>query len=67
MAILGGPKAVTNDPGDLFRWPIITTEDEEAALEVLRRGGMSGWDITMKFEAEFAANDDNFLHKTRKP
>ncbi len=55
LAILGGPKAVTSDPGDLFKWPIITAEDEEAALDVLRRGAMSGWDITMKFEAEFAA------------
>ena len=44
-----------SDPGDMFRWPIITKEDEEAVLEVLRRGAMSGWDVTMKFEEEFAA------------
>ncbi len=55
LAILGGPKAVQSDPGDMFRWPIITKEDEEAVLEVLRRGAMSGWDVTMKFEEEFAA------------
>ena len=55
LAVLGGPKAVRSDPGDLFKWPIITEEDEAAALDVLRRGAMSGWDITMKFEEEFAA------------
>lgn len=54
LAILGGPKAVTKDTGDLFTWPIITTEDEEAVLEVLRRGAMSGTDVTRKFEEEFA-------------
>lgn len=54
LAILGGPKAVVSDLGDMFKWPIITAEDEEAALDVLRRGAMSGWDITMQFEAEFA-------------
>ena len=34
LAINGGPKAVTFDPGDLFDWPIITTDDEDAVLEV---------------------------------
>ncbi|AIQ64915.1 hypothetical protein PSTEL_19155 [Paenibacillus stellifer] len=53
LALLGGPKAVTEHPGDLFTWPIITKEDEEAALEVLRRGAMSGTDVTKQFEADF--------------
>ncbi len=43
-----------SDPGDVFDWPIITREEEEAVLEVLRRGAMSGTDVTMKFEEEFA-------------
>ncbi|MCW3098082.1 MAG: hypothetical protein JWL77_3700 [Chthonomonadaceae bacterium] len=55
LALLGGPKAVRSDPGDLFRWPIITAEDEAAALDVLRRGAMSGTDVTLRFEQEFAA------------
>ena len=55
LAIFGGPKAVTLPVGDIFKWPIITKEDEEACLEVLRRGGMSGTDVTMEFEKEFAA------------
>jgi hypothetical protein len=27
LALQGGPKAVTADPGDVFRWPIVTAED----------------------------------------
>jgi len=55
LAINGGTKAVQTDPGDMFTWPIITEEDEEAVLDVLRRRAMSGVDVTQKFEAEFAA------------
>ncbi|MCX7011721.1 MAG: DegT/DnrJ/EryC1/StrS family aminotransferase [Candidatus Sumerlaeota bacterium] len=55
LAIHGGPKAVTIDRGGILKWPIVTSEDEEAVLEVLRRGAMSGNDVTKKFEAEFAA------------
>jgi len=54
-AILGGPKAVTKDPGDIFKWPIVTKEDEDAVLEVLRAGAMSGTNVTKQFEREFAA------------
>jgi len=54
LAHLGGPKAVTVDPGDTFTWPIVTVDDETAVLEVLRRGAMSDIDVTMAFEAEFA-------------
>jgi len=53
LALLGGTKAVTADPGDLFAWPIITKEDEEAALDVLRNRAMSGTDVTELFEADF--------------
>ncbi len=57
LAIDGGPQA---NPGganqeELFHWPIVTTEDEQAVLAVLRAGTMSNNDITKKFEAEFAA------------
>jgi len=55
LALLGGPKAITSDYEDLFRWPIVTEEDEHAVLEVLRAGSMSGGDVTRKFEAEYAA------------
>ena len=53
LALLGGQKAVTTDPGDMFTWPIITKEDEDAASDVLRRGAMSGTDVTQQFEADF--------------
>ena len=33
LAVNGGPKAVTCDPGDIFTWPIVTREDEDAVLE----------------------------------
>jgi len=54
LALLGGPKAVRSDPRDVFKWPIITEEDEKAVLEVLRRGAMSSTDVTKEFETEFA-------------
>lgn len=54
LALLGGPKAITSKSSDLFRWPIVTEEDEQAVLEVLRAGSMSGEDVTRKFEAEYA-------------
>ncbi|MFZ4395018.1 MAG: DegT/DnrJ/EryC1/StrS family aminotransferase [Kiritimatiellia bacterium] len=55
LAILNGTKAVQTDVGDMFDWPIITREDEEAVLDVLHRRAMSGSDVTQKFEQEFAA------------
>ena len=55
LALLGGKKAVNSDNKKLFKWPVITKEDEKAVLEVLRRGGMSGTDVTIQFEKEFAA------------
>jgi dTDP-4-amino-4,6-dideoxygalactose transaminase len=54
LAIDGGPEAVDDRDSDICDWPIITEEDEEAALDVLRRGAMSGTEITKEFEAEFA-------------
>jgi dTDP-4-amino-4,6-dideoxygalactose transaminase len=54
LALLGGPKAVESEPKDLFHWPIVTAEDEQAVLDVLRAGSMSGTGITKEFEAEFA-------------
>ena len=55
LALFGGPPAVTSDPGDIFDWPIITREDEDACLEVLRAGKMSDIEVTREFEREFAA------------
>lgn len=54
LALLGGPKAVKSNPGDTFKWPIITPAIEKRVLDVLRRGAMSGTDVTQEFEKGFA-------------
>jgi dTDP-4-amino-4,6-dideoxygalactose transaminase len=54
LAILGGSKSVTMDAGDIFTWPIVTKEHEDAVINVLRTRNMSGWDLTKKFETEYA-------------
>jgi dTDP-4-amino-4,6-dideoxygalactose transaminase len=55
LACQGGPRAVEQYDESLFHWPIVTAEDEQAVLAVLRAGNMSASDITRKFEAEFAS------------
>jgi len=55
LAILGGPRAVSGYAPELFAWPAVTEEDEQAVLQVLRAGAMSGTEITAQFEAEYAA------------
>lgn len=54
LALLGGKKTVRSEPPEVFKWPIVNREMEEAVLQVLRDGNMSGTDITMKFERGFA-------------
>ena len=54
-AILGGPKAITGDQEAANRWPIITTEDEDAVLEVMRSGELSCHPVTRELEADYRA------------
>ncbi|PID57706.1 hypothetical protein CSB45_05590 [candidate division KSB3 bacterium] len=54
LALRGGSKHVRSDPGEMFTWPIVTEEDEQAVLDVLRQRKMSATDITKQFEREFA-------------
>lgn len=54
LAWLGGPWAVESHDADLFRWPIITEEDEQAVLAALRAGDLSASGTTMEFESEYA-------------
>lgn len=54
LALFGGEKAVLRTPEEMFAWPIITKEDEDAVVDVLRTRRMSGTDITRKFEEEYA-------------
>ena len=53
-ALLGGDKVVTSEQGDMFTWPIVTERHEQAILEVLRTGRMSGLDVTKEFEKRYA-------------
>lgn len=54
LALLGGKPVVESTPKELFKWPIMTQEDEDAALDVIRNNRFSGTDITEKFCEEFA-------------
>lgn len=56
LALFGGTPAIQDAPEKhLFGWPILTEEDEAAALQVIRDNSFSGTDITEKFQDEFAA------------
>ena len=56
LALLGGKPLLEKFdlPEELFRWPIVTKEDEDAVLDVLRSNRVSGNDVTQRFEREFA-------------
>ncbi|MEN8227905.1 MAG: DegT/DnrJ/EryC1/StrS family aminotransferase [Bacteroidota bacterium] len=56
LSILGGKPAVTKENKELFHWPIITKRHEEAVMDVLRSGSMSGLGITTEFEEKYAKN-----------
>ena len=55
LAVNGGKPVLELEPEDMFHWPIVTAEDEEAVCAVLRTGKMSGTDITKQFEKEYVA------------
>jgi len=52
-AILGGAKSVTLDHAEAVRWPLITAEDQQAVLEVLRDGDISSHPVTRLLEADY--------------
>lgn len=54
LALLGGKPTVTREQKDMFTWPIVTEEHEQAVLKVLRTGKMSGTEVTREFEKGFA-------------
>jgi len=45
--------STTQREHELFHWPIITQEDEQAVLDVMRAGTMSDIEITRQFEKEW--------------
>lgn len=52
-AILGGSPAITLDQTEANRWPVITSEDEQSVLEVLRSGELSIHPVVCELENEF--------------
>jgi dTDP-4-amino-4,6-dideoxygalactose transaminase len=54
LALLGGNPTLGQIDQKLFHWPIVTEEDEQAILDVIRAGATSRIDITQKFETEYA-------------
>ena len=55
LKLFGGPAIKTEpSPKELFAWPYVNQEIEDAVLDVVRRNAMSANDITYKFEEEFA-------------
>jgi len=56
LALFGGKPTVTLDNEKLFHWPIITKKHEDAVINVLRSGSMSGLEITVEFEKKYAKN-----------
>ncbi|MBQ5973515.1 MAG: aminotransferase class V-fold PLP-dependent enzyme [Oscillospiraceae bacterium] len=55
LALLGGTPVISQEPEELFRWPILTQEDLDAAMDVVRNNKFSGTDITEALQKEFAA------------
>lgn len=52
-AILGGPRAVAADQNQASRWPILTDEDEQAVLDVMRHGDLSLHPVTKQLEDDY--------------
>lgn len=55
LALLGGDKTVKSNASSIFDWPIVTARHEQAVLDVLRSGRMSGNEITKEFEKRYAS------------
>jgi dTDP-4-amino-4,6-dideoxygalactose transaminase len=51
--ILGGPKSVTLEQREAMQWPLLTAEDEQAVLRVLRDGDLSLHPVTRELEADY--------------
>ena len=52
-AVLGGPPAVELDQQQANQWPIITEQDEQAVLDVLRSGRLSVNDVVTQLEHDY--------------
>lgn len=54
LALFGGTPVIKEESRDMFLWPIVTEEDEQAILRVLHDRSMSGTELTKQFETEMA-------------
>lgn len=54
-AMLGGTPAVTADQTAANRWPILTRDDEEAVLRILRDGNISTHPVIRELEQDYRA------------
>lgn len=53
-AILGGNQTVTLDQKEANRWPLLTEEDEQAVLGILRGGSLSIHPVARELEQDYA-------------
>ncbi len=58
LALLGGNKTIEKENEELFKWPIIGKEHEEAVVRVMREENMSGLNVTKEFEEKYAKTLD---------
>ncbi|MGI5819903.1 MAG: DegT/DnrJ/EryC1/StrS family aminotransferase [Armatimonadota bacterium] len=54
LAINGGPKTVTKDPGEIFVHPVIDRRDEKALLDMLHSRQMSSIEPSLALEEQYA-------------
>lgn len=52
-AILGGNPAVTLDQEAANRWPVLTTDDERAVIQILRDGDISTHPVIRQLEQDY--------------
>ncbi|MDO5654205.1 MAG: DegT/DnrJ/EryC1/StrS family aminotransferase [Brachymonas sp.] len=52
-AILGGTPAVTLDQTEANRWPVLTAQDEQAVLRVMREGDISTHPVIRELEHDY--------------
>ncbi|MHA1791677.1 MAG: DegT/DnrJ/EryC1/StrS family aminotransferase [Promethearchaeota archaeon] len=54
LAIDGGPPAVTLDQKKLLKWPALGKEEEDAVIDLIRKGEISQSNVVDDFAREFA-------------
>lgn len=54
LAINNGPKAITMDQEKALKWPVLTEEDEQAVLSLIRKNEISVSEEQEKLEKDFA-------------